>query len=291
MLALVFCVASGLCYAEAAIRQRRLSALAWRALGRDGGWWFAVALSACGGVLHVAALRFGPVTLVQPLGALTLVFALPLGALRREQRATASEWQGAAVTAAALTGLVLLTAPAPAPAPAAGTVLTIGGWSAAVVAVLWLISRGTARRPLARTMARAAGAGVAFGATSALARVLTAWTGGPALIAAEAVMIAAFALTGLALTQASYRDSGLGVPLGVQAVVNPVASAAIGISALGEGYLGGGPGIALACLTGLAMTAGIALLARGESARAVTRSPGGAPAGSPTSGRADRIAA
>ncbi|MEU1567881.1 DMT family transporter, partial [Streptomyces mirabilis] len=44
---------------------------------RRPGWWAAVALSGVGGVLHVVALAYGPLSLVQPLGALTIVFALP----------------------------------------------------------------------------------------------------------------------------------------------------------------------------------------------------------------------
>ncbi len=39
-------------------------------LGR-GAWWSAVGLNATGALLHVAALNYGPLTLVQPLGALT----------------------------------------------------------------------------------------------------------------------------------------------------------------------------------------------------------------------------
>ncbi|MGW5634728.1 DMT family transporter, partial [Streptomyces sp. NPDC003832] len=44
-------------------------------------WWAAVALNGLGGLLHVVALALGPLSLVQPLGALTIVFALPMAAL------------------------------------------------------------------------------------------------------------------------------------------------------------------------------------------------------------------
>ncbi len=42
---------------------------------RRAGWWAGLALNGLGGVLHVVALAYGPLSLVQPLGALTIVFA------------------------------------------------------------------------------------------------------------------------------------------------------------------------------------------------------------------------
>ena len=40
----------------------------------------AVTSTLAGASLHVVALKFGPLTLVQPLGVSALVMALPLGA-------------------------------------------------------------------------------------------------------------------------------------------------------------------------------------------------------------------
>ncbi len=60
----------------------------------------------------MAALHYGPLTLVQPLGALTLVAALPLGAYRARRRVTRTEWRGALWTLAGLVGLVAVTGPA-----------------------------------------------------------------------------------------------------------------------------------------------------------------------------------
>ncbi|MEU4129390.1 hypothetical protein [Streptomyces wuyuanensis] len=48
---------------------------------RSGGWWTAMGLNGAGGLPHVAALAYGPLSLVQPLGTPTVVFALPLAAL------------------------------------------------------------------------------------------------------------------------------------------------------------------------------------------------------------------
>ena len=43
-------------------------------------WWMAVTSTLAGATLHVVALKFGPLTLVQPLGVSALVMALPIGA-------------------------------------------------------------------------------------------------------------------------------------------------------------------------------------------------------------------
>ncbi|MYS15132.1 hypothetical protein GTW73_14385, partial [Streptomyces sp. SID4982] len=63
-----------------------------------GAWWSAVGLNVAGALLHVVALRYGPLTVVQPLGALTLVAAVPLGARAAGRRVSALEWRGTALT-------------------------------------------------------------------------------------------------------------------------------------------------------------------------------------------------
>ena len=71
-------------------------------------WWAAVALNGLGGLLHVVALAYGPLSLVQPLGALTIVFALPMAALFVGRRAGATAWRGAIMATVGLAGLLAL---------------------------------------------------------------------------------------------------------------------------------------------------------------------------------------
>ncbi|HEX2310605.1 MAG TPA: hypothetical protein VHH91_07800, partial [Vicinamibacterales bacterium] len=92
-------------HALAAVVQERLAArlqresltVSWRRgsiqLLRRRRWWIAVGLSATAAGLHVLALRYGPLTIVQPLGALTLVLALPLSAVVVGRRVTPTEWR------------------------------------------------------------------------------------------------------------------------------------------------------------------------------------------------------
>ncbi|MEV5322359.1 DMT family transporter, partial [Streptomyces sp. NPDC052687] len=117
-LALVLSLFSAVAYAAAAVAQERLAARTpgagtLRLLG-SAAWWVAVALNATGALLHVVALKYGPLTVVQPLGALTLVAAVPLGARIAGRRVSAAEWRGTALTLAGLAAL-LVTASGPAP--------------------------------------------------------------------------------------------------------------------------------------------------------------------------------
>jgi hypothetical protein len=76
-----------------------------------------------------------------------------------------------------------------------------------------------------------------------------------------ALLVAAFATGGLLLSQTAYRG-GLGAPLAVVTLANPVAAAAIGLALLGERLQGGAAGVLLA-LAGAGLASwGVVLLTR-----------------------------
>jgi hypothetical protein len=87
---------------------------------------------------------------------------------------------------------------------------------------------------------------------------------GPVLsteVVVVAVLVAAFAVGGLLLSQTAYRG-GLGAPLAVVTLANPVAAAVIGLTLLGQGLQGGAAGVLLA-LGGAGLAAwGVVLLTR-----------------------------
>ncbi|RSS43245.1 hypothetical protein EF912_29955, partial [Streptomyces sp. WAC07061] len=111
-LSVLLCLVSAVAYAGGAILQEHVAASSpdrpYAPL-RRAGWWAAVALNGLGALLHVVALAFGPLSLVQPLGALTIVFALPLAAVSVRRRAGAAAWRGALLATAGLAGLLALT--------------------------------------------------------------------------------------------------------------------------------------------------------------------------------------
>ncbi|MGW5135992.1 hypothetical protein [Streptomyces sp. NPDC004135] len=263
--AVALSLVSAVAYAAAAVAQERLAARspgagALRLLG-SGAWWWSVGLNAAAALLHVVALRYGPLTVVQPLGALTLVAAVPLGARMAGRRVSAVEWRGTALTLLGL-GAVLVTASGPAPDDVLSVpeALAVAGATAAVIGVL---SRPGARPGLRHATASGVASGVASALTQTVTVAATDRTG-PVLslqVVGVALLVAAFAAGGLLLSQTAYRG-GLGGPLAMVTLANPLAAAVIGLSLLGERLQGGFGGVLLA-LAGAGLASwGVILLSR-----------------------------
>ncbi|MEU9790253.1 hypothetical protein AB0E27_06435 [Streptomyces sparsogenes] len=260
LIAVTLALLSAVAYATAAVAQERLAARTGpgglRRLLARGAWWSTVGLNAGGALLHVAALGYGPLTLVQPLGALTLVAAVPLGARAAGRRAGHEEWRGTALTLVGLGALLPLTAGG-APDATLGTVAALAV-AAGVLALVALLTHG----PRGRGLGPAAASGITSGAASALTQTLT--VAGLALtwrFAVVGVLVAGLAVGGLLLSQTAYTD-GLGAPLAVLTLANPLAAAAIGLSLLGERVHGGPAGVALAGLGAAVAGRGVVLLTR-----------------------------
>ncbi|GAA3341671.1 hypothetical protein GCM10020358_33900 [Amorphoplanes nipponensis] len=252
---------SAVAYALAAVVQERLAAAP--------RWWLIVGLNGGGALLHVGALAYGSLAVVQPLGALTLVLALPVGAAVAGRRVRGREWRGAVATVAGLVVLLAALGPA-APAPALGDVQVMLLVLVAAALIVGLAGRayravpGPARLPGLRL---AAAGGIAFAVSSALTQTVLVRIGTDGLAALEQPAVAGTALTlvalsaaGLLLSQAGYRY-GLGGPLATLTIVNPVAAAGIGVVLLG---LGAGltlPTMVAAAVAGVVAAAGVVLLA------------------------------
>ncbi|GAA3839788.1 hypothetical protein GCM10023083_83980 [Streptomyces phyllanthi] len=127
---------------------------------------------------------------------------------------------------------------------------------------------GALARPGTRPgLRQATASGLASGVGSALTQTVTVaatdGSGSPfgVQVIGVALLVAAFAAGGLLLSQTAYRD-GLGAPLAVVTLANPVAAAVIGLSLLGEQIRGGPAGVLLA-LAGAALASwGVVLLSR-----------------------------
>ncbi len=283
VIAVALALASAVAYATAAVAQERLAAVGHpgrmpRLLLR-GAWWGAVGLNSGGALLHVAALRYGPLTLVQPLGALTLVAAVPLGARLAGRRVVRDEWRGVVLALLGLGALLPVTA---GETPSRTLSLPEAVALAAVVlAFLGLCVRPgrTGRGTPGRGLRYATGSGVASGVASALTQTLTVALAGSrapeaALVSwrtvVVAVLVAVFAVSGLLLAQSAY-GSGLGAPLATLTLANPVAAAAIGIVLLDERFRGGPAGWALAAAGAAAAARGVVLLSRAPGAGVAAR--------------------
>ncbi|MFJ1968296.1 hypothetical protein ACIO93_06480 [Streptomyces sp. NPDC087903] len=263
--AVVLSLFSAVAYAAAAVAQERLASRTsgegtLRLLG-SGAWWWSVALNASAALLHVVALRYGPLTVVQPLGALTLVAAVPLGARIAGRRVSANEWRGTAYTLAGLAAiLVTASGSAPDTVLSAPEALAVAGATAALIGML---ARPGTRPGLRHATASGFASGVASALTQTVTVAATDRTG-PLLsvqVVGVALLVAAFAAGGLLLSQTAYRG-GLGAPLAMVTLANPTAAAVIGLSLLGERLQGGAAGVLLA-LAGAGLASwGVVLLSR-----------------------------
>ncbi|MEC4573122.1 DMT family transporter [Streptomyces virginiae] len=280
-LAVGLCLASAVAYAAGAVAQERLAragvARSAGALLGSGVWWWSAGLNTAAALLHAAALRYGPLTLVQPLGALTLVAAVPMGARRAGRRVAATEWRGTLATVAGL-GLLLLPASGPAPDDTL-TLVEASAVSGATVAVILLL---TAAKDPGSGLRHATASGLASAVASALTQTVAVagGRGGSLLsvrVVAVALLVVVFAVGGMLLSQRAYRGGGLGAPLAVVNLANPLAAAAIGAVLLGERLQGGAAGLLLAAAGALVAARGVVLLTRAPAA------PTGGPAGAPAS--------
>lgn len=290
-LSVLLSLVSAVAYAGGAIVQERVAVSSpgqQFAPMRRPGWWAAVALNGLGGVLHVVALAFGPLSLVQPLGALTIVFALPMAALLVGRKAGSTAWRGAIMATVGLAGLLSLVGASESQsldtAERVGVALVTGG----MVVALMVAGRAAHRHPAVRSMLLATGSGIAFGMSSVFTKIVAVdWNGGVSAADLPALgTIGVFATAGLLLSQAAYRGAGLAAPLATLTVVNPVVAAAVGITMFGETFRYGTTGTVLALGCGVVAAGGLILLtteriARTEAEPAAAQPEAGTSAGLP----------
>ncbi|MFJ8046438.1 DMT family transporter [Streptomyces luteogriseus] len=264
-LSVLLSLVSAFAYAGGAIVQERVAESSpgeQYAPLRRPGWWAAVALNGLGGLLHVVALAYGPLSLVQPLGALTIVVALPMAALFVGRRAGATAWRGAIMATVGLAGLLSLVAASDAQSLNTAERVAVAVVTAGVVVALTIAARAAHRHPAVRSMLLATASGIAFGMSSVFTKTVAVdWTGGvSAADVPSLAVIGVLATAGMLLSQAAYRGAGLAAPLATLTVVNPVVAAAVGITMFGETFRYGTTGTALALSCGVVAAGGLILL-------------------------------
>ncbi|MCX5182494.1 DMT family transporter [Streptomyces sp. NBC_00268] len=229
---------------------------------RRPSWWAAVALNGLGGVLHVVALAYGPLSLVQPLGALTIVFALPMAAVFVGRRAGATAWRGAIMATVGLAVLLALVGSADSQSLSTAQRTVLAVVSGGAVVAFMVAGRAAHRHPAVRSVMLAVGAGIAFSMSSVFTKTVAVdWSHQVSLSDLPSlVLIAVFATAGMMLSQASYRGGGLAAPLATLTVVNPVVAAAVGITMFGETFRYGETGTVLALACGVVAAGGLILL-------------------------------
>jgi drug/metabolite transporter (DMT)-like permease len=273
--AVALSVLSAASYATAAVAQERLAEHGQRGISR---WAVALLLTAGGVGLHVLALNFGTVAVVQALGTLTLLFALPISVLRYRMRIGLAAWADAALTVAGLALIMSLSVGSAEPA----TLSTTAGRYLSLVTflVVTVLALGAwPSRPLMRAVLLAGAAGVAFGMASVMSKaILTTFTDkGPDSVSLfVTAMVVLFSVSGYALGQLSYRGAGLAAPLATVSMVNPLVAAIAGIVLFDEGFRFGNLGLLIIGVAALATTLGVIGLSRRTAAPTPKATPQGA---------------
>ncbi|WP_205315502.1 DMT family transporter [Nonomuraea lactucae] len=223
------------------------------ALVRRPRWLLGCVSILAGGGLHIVALGLGPLTIVQPMGVASLLFALPIAATLQGRRPSHKELAAAGVVAAGLVGLVLLVPESEGPTHLGPSgVLTLLGISGVAAVLLWAGSR--AASPAGRAALLATSSGVLYGATATLVRVLVDGTWNWWYLLA----LPAPALLALMMLQRAYAVGHFGVSFASLQIADPLTAVAFGALLLGEPLPTGVVPVAAAALT----AAGTIALAR-----------------------------
>ena len=231
-------------------------------------WLTGAILMAAGWVLQAMALDRASLMVVQSLTALSLVIALPLGALLTDQHIGVRELGGALLTSL---GIIFFIA---AGQPQGGTShpSSTSWWVACItigVLVFVLVGVGARFRGAAKALTYGAAAGLGFGLQAAVTKtfvteigsgiltLLTDWTVWVLILSA---------LTGFALQQSALKTGVLAPAMASANSVTLFTSVVLGLTVYDEQISKGGTGHSSSAFLGLIIAmVGIALLAGSDA--------------------------
>lgn len=276
-----FCFALGSLVQQGAAREAHEGALHLRllmALVREPRWVAGIALSVFSFVIQGVALAFGPLSLVQPLAATDVLFALPLIAHRNQRPLTRKDAAGALTVTA---GMAVFMAVSP---PVKGlSVPGAGAWAPAFlsVAALTAVSAVIAMRARGATQVvwLAVAAGAVYGLLDALTKstvdVLQSRGVGGVVTTWEPYALAAAGGLGALFGQSAFNAGPLSLSLPVIDTLEPVAAVALAATVFRE-RLASSPGqLALQLAGGVLAVAGIAVLSHSSVVSAESRQTAG----------------
>lgn len=225
---------------RAAARAPRSDFLSFRLLldlVRMPDWLVGVALMVAGQVLGAVALAFGQISLVEPLTATSLIFAMALSRRLTGQPLGLSGWGGVAVLALGVTAFIVAGQPhgGRSEAGALRHWLVFG-----TVAGLALLLTAQSRRPAKSSGAAvlALAAGLLYGLQDALTRTCggIAHREGVAglVVHWQPYAVLAIGLTGMVLVQSAFETAPLRMSLPSLTAAQPLAGIACGIGFLGD---------------------------------------------------------
>jgi hypothetical protein len=245
-----------------------------RALAHSRIWLGGISLTAIASVIHAGALILAPVAVVQPVGVLSVPFAVVIAARRTRMRPPAAVLTAVVICLLAVAGFVMLAESAlgSTPRPRFLGVLAAALTAAAVVGLLMLWALG--RTGWMRCVGFAAAGATAFGLVSALMRLisLNLTTGVNDLddvgVWLPAGGIVAALLVGGWAVQQAHAAGAPAVVVGCLTVIDPLVAVVLGITMLGEGGTASSATVlGLIGFAALALSAAILLASRHPAAQ------------------------
>jgi len=236
-------------------------------------WLAGAVLQAVGWIVQAAALDRAALVVVQSLTALSLVIALPLGVWLTNQHVGKRELSGALLT---LMGIVFFLS---AGQPQGGTTHpSAAAWwgaclgTAALVAILFLVSRNWTGAAKALTFGAAAGLGYGLQAAVTKTFVTLIGSGIVTIVTSWSVyVLIVSALSGFALQQSALKTGVLAPAMASSNSVTLFSSVLLGIGVYGESISKSGSGHVGAAVVGLVVAVvGIALLAGSQAPQSET---------------------
>ena len=248
-------------------------------LTRRPVWLLGIASMIGGFVFQLTALRFGDLSLVQPILAAELVFVFGYLAIAGSGRVRCRDWLAAVAMSAGIGVFLRLASPSAGRLHAPGSSWLVSGLvTAAIVAAALVVGLGRGRRPGAAGSRRAAvlGAvtGISWGFMAAVIKELSSHLGGgPGAVLSNwslYVLVAAGAATSAGL--ASLAAGPLAASQPGFTIFDPLSACLLGVVLFGEHIRAGavdlaGEALAVAVVIVGAVVLSRSCLALGESRR------------------------
>jgi hypothetical protein len=210
-------------------------------------WRVAWLPEAAGTGLQALALGLGALALVEPLLISGLFLAIPLEAALQRRGVHARDFAVVAAGAAGLTAFLVAAQPgAGRPEPSLAGWLGVAAWTGPVLVVCLVIAARV--KDAARGAVLGIASGLLYGVAASLLKSLTAKLSTDPLTVFTTGQLYALVVVGLGalvLNQDAFQCGRLAIPLTAITLLDPLTSVIIGVTALHERLLTGGPRLAI----------------------------------------------
>lgn len=285
VIAVVAALTAAFCFAEASLVQQTVArasgadeVLRFRLLldlARRPRWLAGIGLDALSFFILALALAFGPLTLVQPLASLDVLFVLPLIARRQQRRLTLGDGIGAVLVAAGIATFLAIAT------PTGGTAVPgLTAWAPVFLGAILLSGlaamAGLRVEGKARVIWLAVAAGAVYGVLDSLAKAtvdVVATRGLGVMTTWEPWALLAAGITGALLGQSAFSSGALSLSLPVIGTLAPITAVVIGATVFGEQLASAAWQLGVQLGGGALAVAGIFLLSRSSIVAAETAAP------------------